>query len=206
MDRRLRSLVATGKAGRPVTPRFRMATLFVLLGAAPAVRFGHRSYREAPRGALAAAGPYRATGRVVELRREAAQAWGKMVEAARKDGVGLVPISGFRPVSYQKGLFERATRRYGSPREAARWVAPPGHSEHHTGWTLDVGDRDRPDTDVDPRFEKTPAHAWLSAHGADWGFELSFPKNNPQGVSHEPWHWRYIGVEEARRLFHPNKK
>jgi LAS superfamily LD-carboxypeptidase LdcB len=183
--------------------KFFWLTAVLLLGGTPATRFGHRAYREAPRAVLSNAGPYRATGRTVQLRREAAEAWRRMVAAAAKDGIGLVPISGFRPVSYQEGLYRRATKRYGSAQAAARWVAPPGHSEHHTGWTLDVGDRDRPDADVEQSFATTPAHTWLAAHAAVWGFELSFPKDNPQGVSYEPWHWRYIGSEEARRLFHP---
>jgi zinc D-Ala-D-Ala carboxypeptidase len=126
-----------------------------------------------------------------------------MAAAARSEGVLLVPISGFRSVSYQQGLFGRAVRRHGSERKAARWVAPPGRSEHHTGWALDVGDGSRPEADVAASFEKTPAFRWLSSHAGRFGFELSFPRNNPQGVGYEPWHWRYVGVEEARRLFRP---
>ncbi|HMU75136.1 MAG TPA: D-alanyl-D-alanine carboxypeptidase family protein [Elusimicrobiota bacterium] len=165
--------------------------------------FGHRPYREAPAASLADAGDYRSSGRTVRLTKDAAAAWKSMVAAAARDGVQLIPISGFRPVSYQRGLFKRATKKYGSPRDAARWVAPPGHSEHHTGLALDLGDGARPDTDVDQRFESTPAHRWLTQHAREHGFELSFPKDNPQGVSHEPWHWRWIGSAEGKRLFHP---
>lgn len=180
------------------------AGLAAPLRAAPAVKFGHHRYREARTVDLAEAGPYRASGRRVKMRAPAASAFQKMAEAARRDGVSLIPISGFRSREYQRGLFERARRKYGdSEREAAKWVAPPGYSEHHTGWTLDLGDGDAPDTDVDQSFEKTKAFLWLRAHAADHQFELSFPLDNPQGVSYEPWHWRFLGEPESRRLFHP---
>jgi D-alanyl-D-alanine carboxypeptidase len=173
---------------------------------ARAPKFGHRPYEVAPASALESAGPYRSTGRVVRLRAEAAGAFRRMVETAKADGVGVVPISGHRTLAYQKNLFENARRKHGSAREAARWVAPPGHSEHHTGWTLDLGDESTPAADVDPAFEGTAAFRWLTAHAAKHGFELSFPPGNPQGVGYEPWHWRYIGAEAPRRLFHPDGK
>jgi zinc D-Ala-D-Ala carboxypeptidase len=163
--------------------------------------YGHRPYAEAPEKELTRAGNYRATGRVVLLREEAAAAFREMVEAAKRDGVGLVPISGFRTRAYQESLFLRSQKKHGSARAAARWVAPPGFSEHHTGYTLDVGDAGRPETDVDPAFEKTPAFKWLEKNAARFGFELSFPPDNPQGVSYEPWHWRYVGSPHARRVF-----
>lgn len=171
--------------------------------ASPAEKFGHRSYGEAPSATLAPVGPYRDTGRVVRMRSSAAHAFLKMVSAARAEGVGIVPISGFRPISYQKTLFERAVKRYGSEQKASRWVAPPGYSEHATGWTLDVGDESQRGTDIEPSFESTPASRWLQKNAQRFGFELSFPPNNPQGVNHEPWHWRFIGTDEARAVFHP---
>lgn len=166
-------------------------------------RYGHRRYAEAPPEILVSAGRYRDTGRVVQLRSPAAKAFQAMAASAASAGLSLIPISGFRTREYQRGLYKRAVRRYGSERKAARWVAPPGHSEHHTGWTLDVGDGDRPDTDIETAFEKTPVYLWLAKNAADHGFELSFPKGNPGGVSYEPWHWRFVGAEEARRTFHP---
>ncbi len=129
-----------------------------------------------------------------------------MTDAAREAGVGIVPISGFRSVAYQKTLFDRAVKRYGSERGAARWVAPPGHSEHATGLALDLGDAARRDTDVEQSFKSTPAARWLAANAARFGFELSFPPDNPQGVQHEPWHWRFVGTDEARVLFHPEPR
>lgn len=188
---------------------FRVMSALVLAGAfavlraeqAP-TRFGHRAYATAPRSSLAEAGRGRA-GRVVRLRGPAAEAFQGMRAAAKQAGHDLIPISGFRTREYQEGLFKRSVKRRGSERKAAEWVAPPGYSEHHTGWTLDLGDGAAPETDVDPSFERTDLFRWLSQNAARFGFELSFPKGNPQGVGYEPWHWRFVGNDEARRLFHP---
>ncbi|MBK8575795.1 MAG: M15 family metallopeptidase [Elusimicrobia bacterium] len=170
---------------------------------APVEKYGHRAFAEAPAAVLSEVGPYRDTGRIVQLRPSAAQAFLKMAAAAREEGVGILPISGFRPISYQKNLFARAVKRYGSEEKAARWVAPPGYSEHATGWTLDVGDTAHQNTDIEQGFSATPAARWLAIHAHRYGFELSFPPDNSQGVNHEPWHWRFIGNDDARAVFHP---
>ncbi|MEE9613516.1 MAG: M15 family metallopeptidase [Thermodesulfobacteriota bacterium] len=176
---------------------FTLALILSLAGPALAsdTLYGHRAYEVAEKGGLAPAGNYRDTGRVVKLTTEAAGAFKAMREAAQRDGVGLVPISGFRTFSYQKGLFERAVRKYGSEEKAARWVAPPGHSEHHTGTAIDMGDKKRRGCDVESCFEETPAFRWLSENASRFGFYLSFPKEGT-AVSYEPWHWRLKGVQE----------
>ncbi len=152
--------------------------------------YGHRAYAERGEDALLPAGKYRDTGRTVKLYSPAAIAFIKMRRAASADGVDLVPISGFRKVSYQEGLFTRAARKYGTRKAAARWVAPPGYSEHHTGLAVDIGDKLERSCDVETCFEDTPSFKWLKANAEGFGFELSFP---PEGVvSYEPWHWRYV--------------
>ena len=130
---------------------------------APSEKFGHKSYAEAPPSALVPVGHYRDTGRAVQMRAPAAAAFSKMRGAARADGVTVVPVSGFRPISYQKNLFVRAVKRYGSEQKAARWVAPPGYSEHATGWALDLGDESHRATDIEQTFQSTPAFRWLQS-------------------------------------------
>lgn len=156
-------------------------------------QFGHLAYEETDEP-LGDAGRYRDTGRIVQLRAEAAQAFRAMQQAAREVGVELVPISGYRTKSYQDGLFSRAIRKYGTKESAARWVAPPGYSEHHSGLAVDIGALESPETDVETTFEDTPAFAWLKENAHRFDFEISFPRDNPQGVSYEPWHWRYTGL------------
>jgi D-alanyl-D-alanine carboxypeptidase len=83
--------------------------------------------------------------------------------------------------------------------------APPGYSEHHTGYAIDIGDGSAPSSNLSPDFEKTAAYRWLEQNGAQFGFELSFPPNNPQGVSYEPWHWRFVGDIDSLAIFHKNQ-
>ena len=114
----------------------------------------------------------------------------KMYKNALENNIRLVVISAYRTFDFQKDLFEDAERRYGIG-NGSTWVAPPGHSEHHTGLVVDLGDYDFPNYDDEPGFEQTPAAAWLLNNAPDHGFSLSFPKGNWQGVGYEPWHWKF---------------
>jgi D-alanyl-D-alanine carboxypeptidase len=160
----------------------------------------YRHYNEATETDLAMIGKYRQTNREVRLRADAARAWQVMIGEASAAGMPLVPISGFRTLAYQESLFKKAVIKYGSEEAAVRWVARPGHSEHHTGLALDIGDEESPAGDVELQFEQTGAFQWLREHASQFGFELSFPHDNSRGVNYEPWHWRFIGNPEARDL------
>ncbi len=160
---------------------------------------GHLPYQQARESDLQ---KITADGKI-KLKKEAAQKYLQMRAAARADGIVLVPISGFRSIQQQKYLFfkikekraELATKR-------AKVSAPPGYSEHHTGYAIDIGDAKVPATHLSPNFEKTPAFIWLEKNAARYSFELSFPKNNPQGISYEPWHWRYVGDLDSLETFY----
>lgn len=165
--------------------------------------YGHLRYQEVPRSRLATVGQYvRGSYRRTEkLEQDAAAAFQRMTADAQSEGVRLMPISGFRTVSSQNQLFNRQIKRQGSQSAAAKLSAPPGHSEHHTGYAIDIADAKNPNTDLKLSFQSSDAYKWLVANGGRYGFELSFPRNNPQGVSFEPWHWRYIGSTAAQSTF-----
>lgn len=150
---------------------------------------------------LVVVGEYRQTGREVKLRTDAARALLDMMARARNDGVAIIPISGFRTIAYQETLFRKAVAKYGSEDAAVRWVGRPGHSEHHTGLVVDLGEEESPACDVEPPFAETRAFHWLQKNAAQFGFELSYPRDNPRGVHYEPWHWRFIGTPEAKQVF-----
>jgi zinc D-Ala-D-Ala carboxypeptidase len=162
---------------------------------------GSPQFAEATEGELAAVGNYRQTGRVVKMRADAAAAFLDLTKQARAEGVEIIPISGFRSGEYQKTLFGKAVVKYGTEDAAVRWVARPGRSEHQTGLAIDLGDGKNPACDVEPPFEETPAFHWLQKNAARFGFELSYPRNNPRGVHYEPWHWRFVGMPEAKQVF-----
>jgi zinc D-Ala-D-Ala carboxypeptidase len=85
----------------------------------------------------------------------------------------------------------------GSAAAAAKSVAPPGYSEHHTGYAVDLADANQDFLD----FGNSPAFRWMRLHAHEFGFELSFPHNNRQGVDYEPWHWRFVGSPQAAKTF-----
>lgn len=165
----------------------------------PDTTLGHFSYQVAPENELKA---ITADGRI-RLRESAAQAYQQMSAAAAADGVKLQPLSGFRTVDDQDYLFfkVKAERAQGA-QQRAKVSAPPGRSEHHTGYAMDIGDATQPETHINVTFEQTRAFDWLQKNAPRFNFELSFPEGNAQGVSYEPWHWRYVGDKDSLETFY----
>ncbi|MFK8183696.1 MAG: D-alanyl-D-alanine carboxypeptidase family protein [Phormidesmis sp.] len=175
-----------------------------VVASATAQKYGHFSYPVRNPDTLSLVASY-AEGenqRDELLHPDAAAALHKMIAAARANGIWLVPASGFRSLEQQRSLFSNQTLEKGSPEAAATVSAPPGYSEHHTGYAIDLADGALEQTyDISIAFAQSPAYAWLTENAAQFGFELSFPEGNPQGVSFEPWHWRYVGTNDAKKLF-----
>lgn len=160
---------------------------------------GHLSYEQAPESELR---PISKDGRI-RLREEAAAKFLQMQAAAKKAGVNIVTISGFRSVAQQQHIFFDVKEQRGQiASKRAEVSAPPGYSEHHTGYAVDVGDGNVPATNLNPSFENTAAFKWLAKNAAYYSFELSFPRNNLQGVSYEPWHWRFVGDLDSLETFY----
>lgn len=139
----------------------------------------------------------------LQMDRRVAEAYQKMATAAASDGVSLWVSSAYRSSERQEELFEQEVEgyaeSYSSPDEAEAYaeqsVAKPGYSEHATGLALDLnGVRDD--------FDTTEAFSWLDAHAQDYGFILRYPKDKQDvtKIKYEPWHYRYVGVENAKLM------
>jgi zinc D-Ala-D-Ala carboxypeptidase len=145
---------------------------------------------------LPASGVPTVGGRDLMLRREAAEHLKALVAAA--DGEELVVASAFRSYLDQRYTYERLKSIYGS--EADAMSASPGHSQHQLGTAVDFTNWVAA-YQVQPIFGQTSAAWWLENHAARYGFVLSYPPGKDEtGYQFEPWHYRYIGVENARRL------
>jgi D-alanyl-D-alanine carboxypeptidase len=103
-------------------------------------------------------------------------------------------------------FFDVKADRNQTAMDRAKVSAPPGFSEHSTGYAFDIGDRRSPQFNLSVSFTQTNAYQWLRQNAARYQFILSFPKDNPQGVSFEPWHWRFEGSTEALQLFEPAQR
>lgn len=128
-------------------------------------------------------------GREQRLAPSAAEAWMRMRDAAERDGKQLLVVSAFRSVDYQRALIQRKLEKGLEIADILRINAAPGHSEHHTGRALDITAPDCPP--LEQGFEVTRAFEWLTHHAARHGFRLSYPRDNPHGITYEPWHWAY---------------
>ncbi len=171
-------------------------------------KFGYFLYPEGNPNKMMVIGSYGQPGNqsFEQLAPEAGVALIQLIDAARQEGVWIIPVVGFRSIADQEIVFKTQIQQKGLPELAAKLSPPPGYSEHQTGYALDLADGHFPKQDLTLDFAKTDAFRWLNLHAMEFGFELSFPKNNPQGVRYEPWHWRFVGSPEAQAIFRRSER
>ena len=156
---------------------------------------GHLPYAEIPKEKLVLIEPN------IEVHMDMRDSLLKMREEAKKDGIYLVFLSGYRSINLQNDIFySLKSIRNQEAAERARVSAPPGYSEHSTGFAIDIGDATQRETDFETDFENTDAFRWLIKNAAKFHFKLSFNKDNKY-IDYEPWHWRYEGSIEALKVF-----
>jgi D-alanyl-D-alanine carboxypeptidase len=133
------------------------------------------------------------------LRRGAAEHLGGLVEDAAADGEELVVASAYRSYEEQRLSHQRLTSVFGTG--AGRLSATPGHSQHQLGTAVDFTNA-AAGYQLWVPFAQTSAHWWLEQHAWEYGFVLAYPlgKEEETGYEWEPWHYRYVGVENARRI------
>lgn len=128
------------------------------------------------------------------LRREAAEAFTKMADAARAEGLTLMNISGYRSYDLQAWLYENYAAQDGYAL-ADTYSSRPGYSEHQAGLATDINS-------VEVSFANTAEYRWLQEHAAEYGFIMRYPEGLEYitGFSYEPWHYRYVGAEAAQQI------
>ena len=126
-------------------------------------------------------------GKMQRLAPEAAARWQQMVESAAADGVRLLIVSGFRDFEYQAGLIRRKLDAGQVIGDILTVNAAPGFSQHHTGLAVDIATPgSRPLTE---EFEESDAFRWLTGQASEFGFSMTYPRDNEYGFVYEPWHW-----------------
>lgn len=126
-----------------------------------------------------------------------------MLEAAQSDGIDLWVSSAYRSNETQVYLYDRETDYYKdmgyseaqAKQLAKKSVAVPGTSEHEVGLAVDFNN-------VTDDFKYTQEYAWLCQHAAEYGFIQRYPegKENITDIIFEPWHYRYVGKENAEKI------
>ena len=131
----------------------------------------------------------------VKVDRRIAAELERMLDAAEAQGFEVHLNAGYRTSAEQRALFDEKTASfqstgYDARALAAQWVAPPGTSEHELGLAVDIG------------TETLALYDWLAAESWRYGFIQRYPpdKTALTGVSHEPWHYRYVGENAASEM------
>lgn len=176
-----------------------------------------------PEGLVPIDTAYTTGGKSIELEEKTAAAVISMLDAMKSDGIDNVTVtSAYRTYQYQEKLFngyiekEKAAHPDWSDDEARAEVltysAAPGTSEHQTGLCVDLFTNEMeglynygsetPNNPYDKGFAETAAFDWLKEHAHEYGFILRFPENKTDitGYSYESWHYRYVGVEHAKKI------
>ena len=136
------------------------------------------------------------------------QALQEMLDDAKKEGMNIIVCSSYRTYDKQKQLFVNKVSEYlkkgysynEAQEEASKLVAKPNTSEHQFGLEVYLVSRDN--QRLDKSQEKTDEQRWLMENCQRYGFILRYPsdKSSLTGVNYEPWHYRYVGKEHAKKI------
>jgi len=124
----------------------------------------------------------------------------QMVKEAERKGYHIKASSGFRDYSTQKVLYNNAVDS--GKADATVSLAKPGYSEHQLGTTVDITSDSIGFASASGDFYKTAESTWLKKNAYLYGFIQSYPlgKEDITGYKSEPWHYRYVGIENAKKI------
>lgn len=132
----------------------------------------------------------------------------KMLDDGNASGLQLMVCSAYRSIARQDQLFEQMKQQYiaqGMTEQEAydktsTIRTPHACSEHSSGLAADIVAVNY--QTLDDGFGDTPEAKWLAAHAVEYGFILRYPKDKEDitGIIWEPWHFRYVGVENAQKI------
>jgi LAS superfamily LD-carboxypeptidase LdcB len=139
------------------------------------------------------------------LIKDARDSFEKMTQQATKEGLTIKVSSGFRSYESQKATLQAEIDK-GNP-NALIAVAKAGYSEHQLGTALDITGQSIKYLSASDSFEKTAEAQWIEKNASDYGFIESYPqgKENITGYQYEPWHYRYVGVDNAKEIIKNNQ-
>ena len=141
--------------------------------------------------------PYSNTGKR-QIRSEIVEPLKQMIDSAKNEGLKLTVISAFRDYNTQKYLFDKSKKKNGLD-YALIYSAKPGHSEHQLGLAVDFNT-------TQEKFKNSKEYAWLKDNAYKYGFVERYPENKVfiTGYGYEPWHYRYLGIDIATRMYIEN--
>ena len=138
------------------------------------------------------------------MRKEAAVNLRHMFSDALRQGCSLMAISGFRSYNRQKEIYENSIATKGEL-YAKKYIANPGTSEHQTGLAMDVSSLEM-NGELEEEFSYTKEGRWVKMNAYKYGFIIRYPlgSENITGYGYEPWHYRYVGIDIATKIYTEN--
>lgn len=127
----------------------------------------------------------------------------KLYSDAEAAGYPLMISSAYRSIADQEALYEEFVSTQGQA-AAKRYVADPGSSEHHTGLAVDFSNASNACiTDSDKCSLGLDTSSWLARNAHKYGFINRYPEGKQPitGIAYEPWHYRYVGIPLATRIY-----
>lgn len=124
----------------------------------------------------------------------------KLLKDAHALGLPLIVDSGYRSYDYQQVVLNALIKEKGN--DAYKLVALPGASEHQTGLAVDFAYYENGIYNDDVK-ENDKEAIWLKNNCWKYGFILRYPKGkeNITGYNFEPWHFRFVGLELAKKIY-----
>lgn len=143
---------------------------------------------------------YSSTKKGICLIKDARDNFEEMAKKAQDEGISIKGSSGFRSYDYQKNLLADAIKNGNLNAEIA--IAKAGYSEHQLGTAIDITGQSIKYISASKSFEKTEEAKWVEKNASDYGFIMSYPSGKEEitGYMYEPWHYRYVGVENAKEI------
>ena len=127
-------------------------------------------------------------GKEIFLSPKCASAWIEMEADAKQDSIELSILSGFRTYYKQYTIINYKLKKGLTLKEILKENKLPGLSEHHSGNAIDIISNSYK---LSSDFENSSAYVWLIQNAYKYGFYLTYPKNNKDGIIFEPWHWYF---------------
>ena len=128
----------------------------------------------------------------------------QMFDDMRTQGFYPVVASGYRTAEKQQELMDEKVKEFLSQgysqseakMEALKWVNAVGHSEHQIGLAVDINA-----DEVNSSGQQV--YDWLKHNAWQYGFILRYPEDKTEitKTDYEPWHYRYVGVEDATKIY-----
>ena len=133
------------------------------------------------------------------LKENIKDAFVQMKNDAEKDNIFLKITSAFRSYETQKSLYQAKEKVSDDP---GLYLAEPGRSEHQLGTAIDISGSSIDYGRATTKFENTIEDIWLKENAYKYGFIQSYPegKESITGYGYEPWHYRYVGIENAKYI------